>query len=122
MSIIGGSDREVAVHRALSVEADAAATTCDGRSAKDSGVEYLWQIYHLTDWSNTGANPTAKPPLVDVKSTSKNPKFFKLDANALEAGEVYGLRAVVTDSVTGLNNTAADTQRPGAAVTGCERF
>ena len=60
VSIIGGSDREVAVHRALSVEADAAATTCDGRSAKDSGVEYAWQIYHLTDWSNTGANPTVE--------------------------------------------------------------
>ena len=63
----------------------------------ESGVSYAWHL-SLAD----GTVP-------EVVSTANNPKFFKLDANALDAGEVYELRVVVTDAATGLNNSAATT-------------
>ena len=91
VQIVGGAHRERVVNRALSVEASAGATTCDSRPASESGVDYSWQL-SLADGTE-----------LDIVSTGKNPKFFKLDANALDAGEVYELRVVVTDAVTGWN-------------------
>ena len=91
VQIVGGAHREIVVNRALSVEASAGATTCDSRPASESGVDYSWQL-SLADGTE-----------LDIVSTGKNPKFFKLDANALDAGEVYELRVVVTDAVTGWN-------------------
>ena len=94
VELVGGAHREIAVNRALSVEAAAAASTCDGDAG--AGVSYAWRLY------------SADGTELDVASTSKNPRFFKLDANALEAGEVYDLRVIVSDK-TNLNNTATTT-------------
>ena len=62
---IGGAYREIVVNRALSVEAAAGATTCDSRPCE-------WCRLFL-------AAPLADGTELDIVSTGKNPKFFKLE-------------------------------------------
>ncbi|KAH8097421.1 hypothetical protein JL720_312 [Aureococcus anophagefferens] len=57
-----------ALSATLSVKGEAIATSCDGRPVVDRAVVYAWRLYD------------AASRLVDVASTSNDPRFFKLAA------------------------------------------
>ncbi|KAH8066412.1 hypothetical protein JL722_852 [Aureococcus anophagefferens] len=94
--VVGGVARSLA-NRAtpLAVNVDAIATSCDGRAAADRDVAYVWTAYDAAG----GA--------LDLASTSRDPRAFKLGAYALQAAAAYTVAVVVTDVALGLNVTAA---------------
>ena len=95
VELVGGVYQTVTRWPALSVKANAIATGCDGRPAAGRGVSYEWRLYN--DVSEGGLIDTG------LRSTSKNPAFFKLEGYSLNASANFVLAVTATDLVIGIN-------------------
>ena len=91
--IIGGGDQSLRRDSDLIVEAQGAATSCDGRSLVDRTVSYAWTLSVAGEASL-------------LVSNKKNQRVFGLDAFSLEPGVDYTLAVVVTDEAFKSTNKA----------------
>ena len=80
--------------RELRVFAEAAAAGCAGEEPASAALDYAWAL-----------NMSGAP---GFESTSADPRYFSLAADALAAGESYALTVVVTDAA-GRTNAASAT-------------
>ncbi|KAH8060649.1 hypothetical protein JL722_4762 [Aureococcus anophagefferens] len=93
LEVVGGVALAAYRPDALSVRAEAIATSCDGREAADRAVAITWRLF-----DDAGG-------LVDLASTSNDQRYFKLPAYSLEAANIYALEATAVDVVGGANAT-----------------
>ncbi|KAK7234297.1 hypothetical protein SO694_00204012 [Aureococcus anophagefferens] len=93
LEVVGGVALAAYRPDALSVRAEAIATSCDGREAADRAVAITWRLF-----DDAGG-------LVDLASTSNDQRYFKLPAYSLEAATAYALEARAVDVVGGANAT-----------------
>ena len=93
LEVVGGVALAAYRPDALSVRAEAIATSCDGREAADRAVAITWRLF-----DDAGG-------LADLASTSNDQRYFKLPAYSLEAATIYALEATAVDVVGGANAT-----------------
>ncbi|KAJ1452992.1 REJ domain-containing protein [Pelagophyceae sp. CCMP2097] len=98
--VVGGRARSTLRSAGLSVQADAAATSCAARP--DDALDYAWALAVLERGAEGGSTYAA----VSLQSTSVNPRTFKLPPYALNASAVYRLTVTAADRANDLSNTA----------------
>ena len=96
LSLVGPRAFELARSEALVVDANGAATSCDGREAYDRAVDYAWAVYDAA-----GAR-------VAAASDSKDPRQLSLPPRSLDVG-VYDVVATATDAAYGESTNATAT-------------
>jgi len=96
VSVVGGASRTLASRSLpLTIEASASATTACG-DLDTVSLTYAWEL--------TAVAP--EDAAIDATSASLDPRSFALAPFSLDAGAIYSVRCVVTDS-GGLSNVAA---------------
>ena len=107
LEIVGGTFVSMTRPTALSVRANALATSCDGRISADRAVNIQWLLSRLLDDGSL--------LVTDWTSTSNDPRYFKLAAYSLEAATEYELAVTATDVEAGANVTSTATISVGRA-------
>ncbi|EGB03393.1 hypothetical protein AURANDRAFT_68050 [Aureococcus anophagefferens] len=105
LQIAGGAVQAALAPAALSVKADAVASGCDGRSLKDRSVTLSYNLSKVADDGSLEAT--------GFVSTSKDARYFKLAANALDSATSYELAVTAVDASSGASVTSAITIEVG---------
>ncbi|KAH8065092.1 hypothetical protein JL722_1996 [Aureococcus anophagefferens] len=84
--------------KALSVRANALATSCDGRPMADRAVTIAWALSRVAADGRLEATGLA--------STSRDPRYFKLPPYSLDAASAYALAVTAEDAAAGTNVTS----------------
>ena len=98
LEIVGGTLQSTTRPKALSVRADAIATSCDGRPSAGRAVNIEWVLSQVLDDGSLVATGQA--------STSSDQRYFKLPGYSLEAATEYTLAVSAIDVAAGTNVTS----------------
>ncbi|KAH8075812.1 hypothetical protein JL720_10521 [Aureococcus anophagefferens] len=107
LEIVGGTLVSMTRPTALSVRANAIATSCDGRPPDERAVTIQWVLSRFLDDGSL--------LVTDWTSTSNDQRYFKLPAYTLEAATDYELAATAADVEAGANVTSTATISVGRA-------
>ena len=106
--IVGGANRAARVGDALTVEASALASGCDGRSEAQRAVDvdYVWYFYRLDGVDDPEEDWTQLAEGAEFVNVAADERYFQLDPFSLDSGTTYVARAEATDTMWDLSNTA----------------
>ncbi|KAH8054672.1 hypothetical protein JL722_8613 [Aureococcus anophagefferens] len=96
LEIVGGVVQSTTRPKALSVRANALATSCDGRPMADRAVTIAWALSRRRDGHLEATG------LADVP----DPRYFKLPPYSLDAASAYALAVTAEDATAGTNVTS----------------